>query len=204
MRTDPLEGITTTAYRGRQSEMQAIEDAVRTKAEILTRVYARDSKLIVTIFILTLLLIGSVLGNVWQGMTGVQIEPYVVRVDHLGNEQPLIRLTELPVTPEQTVVIGILMSWVEWVRTISEDRVILGQNWAKVEDYTTNAGLKQLEEFRHEQKLRQQLQRRVNITTPRIMPIPKTRSYTVEWQEKAYDENGQILMEESRNWTATT
>ena len=90
--------------------------------------------------------------NLWQGRTGVEQVPYVVLVDHLGNHAPLLKLAEQPVTPEQSIIIGTLMTWLEHVRMISSDSVVLGKNWERVEDYTSQAALKQLEGFRREQK----------------------------------------------------
>jgi type IV secretory pathway TrbF-like protein len=202
-RHDALHGVSTTAYVGRQRQTQDLEEVVREKAHILTRTYQRDSRLLWAVTVLSTLLLLSGAANLWQGRTGVQIEPYVVLVDHVGNHIPVLKLADLPVTPEQSIIVGTLMHWVEYVRTISSDRVVLGRNWEKVEDYTSTAGLHQLEGFRREQKLRQQLGRRVEISPPRVLPIRKSRSYTAEWEEKTYDQEGRLLPDESGRWTAT-
>ena len=200
---ESLNGVSTTAYVGRQRQTQDLEEAVREKARILTRTYQRDSRLLWAVAVLTTLLLMSGAGNLWQGRTGVQIEPYVVLVDHLGHHAPVLKLADLPVTPEQSIIVGTLMSWIEHVRTISSDSVVLGKHWEKVEDFTSTAALHQLEGFRREQKQRQQLGRRVEISPPRVLPIRKSRSYTAEWEEKTYDQDGRLLPDESGRWTAT-
>ena len=200
---EALNGVSTTAYVGRQRQAQDLAAAVQEKARILTRMYQRDNRLLWALAVMTTLLLLSGTANLWQGRTGVEQVPYVVLVDHLGNQAPLLKLADQPVTPEQSIIVGTLMTWLEHVRMISSDSVVLGKNWERVEDYTSQAFLKQLEGFRREQKQRQQLGRRVEITPPRLLPIQKARSYTAQWEEKTYDHNGQLLPEESGRWTAT-
>jgi type IV secretory pathway TrbF-like protein len=202
-RHDALNGVHTTAYRGRQGQAQALAAAVQEKTRILTRTYQRENRLLWALLLTTTLLCGTGAALIWQGRTGEREVPYVVLLDHLGNHAPLLTLTELPVTPEQSIIVGTLMMWLEHVRMISSDRVVLGRNWARVEDFTSTAALQQLEGFRREQKQRQQLGRRVEISAPRLLPIPKSRSYAAEWDEHTYDHQGQVLPEESGRWKAT-
>ena len=175
---EALNGVSTTAYAGRQRQAQALAAAVQEKTRILTRTYQRDNRLLWALAVMTTLLLLSGAANLWQGRTGVEQVPYVVLVDHLGNHAPLLTLADQPVTPEQSIIVGTLMTWLEHVRMISSDRVVLGKNWDRVEDYTSQAALQQLEGFRREQKQRQQLGRRVEITPPRLLPIQKARAYT--------------------------
>ncbi len=137
---ESLNGVSTTAYVGRQRQAQDLEEAVREKARILTRTYQRDNRLLWAVAGAHHPVAHSGAGNLWQGRTGVQKEPYVVLVDHLGNHAPVLKLADLPVTPEQSIIVGTLMSWLEHVRTISSDRVVLGRNWERVEDFTSTGG----------------------------------------------------------------
>jgi type IV secretory pathway TrbF-like protein len=200
---EALNGVHTTAYVGRQRAAQALEAAVQEKARILTRMDRRDNRLIVALLLTSTLLFGAGAALIWQGRTGEREVPYVILMDHLGNQDPLLKVADLPITPEQSIIVGTLMTWLEHVRQISSDSVVLGKNWAWVEDYTSPAALHQLEGFRREQKQRQQLGRRVEISPPRLMPILKARSYTAQWEEKTYDQDGRVLPEESGRWTAT-
>ena len=138
---DALNGVSTTAYVGRQHQAQALAAAVQEKTRILTRTYQRDNRLLWALAVITTLLLLSGAANLWQGRTGVEQVPYVVLVDHLGNHAPLLKLADQPVTPEQSIIIGTLMTWLEHVRMISSDSVVLGKNWARVEDFTSPAGL---------------------------------------------------------------
>jgi len=202
-RPDPLGGITTAAYRGRQQIVQHYDEGIEAKARGLTRIYKRDGGLIWAVIVLSSVLGLSAVGNLWQGSQGIREVPYVLLIDHLGQERPLMRVEELPVTPEQSQVIGVLMSWIELVRSVPGEAVQLGKNWEKVEAYSSNAALGQLRDYRAEQKQRQHLGRRVEITTPSILPIKNSRSYAVEWDEKTYNQEGREVKEESGRWKAT-
>jgi type IV secretory pathway TrbF-like protein len=202
-RPDPLGGVTTAAYRGRQRAVQHYDEGIEAKARGLTRIYKRDGGLIVAVTLLSGALCLSAAGNIWQGSQGIREVPYVLLIDHLGQERPLMRVEELPVTPEQSQVIGVLMTWVELVRSVPGEAVQLGKNWEKVEAYSSNAALGQLREYRAEQKQRQQFGRRVEIVTPSILPIKNSRSYAVEWEEKTYNQEGRVMPEESGRWKAT-
>ena len=80
------------------------------------------------------------------------------------------------------------MTWLEHVRQISSDSVVLGKNWERVEDYTSQAPLKQLEAFRREQKQRQQLGAGWRYV-PRL-PIQKSRSYTARGKRRPTTRTG--------------
>ena len=165
----------TTAYVGRQRQTQDLEAAVQEKTRILTRMYQRDNRLLWAL-VVTHDPAAALRGSATSGRAARACRkcPMCVLVDHLGNHAPLLKLADLPVTPEQSIIVGTLMTWLEHVRMISSDSVVLGKNWERVEDYTSQAALQQLEGFRREQKQRQQLGRRVEISPPRVMPDPES------------------------------
>jgi type IV secretory pathway TrbF-like protein len=140
----------------------------------------------------------------WLATSGVRVVPYVIRVDHLGHEQALERLPQMPLKPEQSVIHGVVLAWIEHVRSISNDPIVFVTNWDKVADYTTTAGLRQLTAFRQEQRARQHMGRRVQVTVGGVRPVGgDSQSSTVEWREEVYDPSGQLLTDESGLWTAT-
>jgi type IV secretory pathway TrbF-like protein len=146
----------------------------------------------------------STAAALWLATSGVRVIPYVVRVDQLGQEQALTALPSSPLKPEQSVIHGVLTTWIEQVRSISNDIIVFTRNWDRVKDYTTTAGLRQLQDFRKEQAIRQQMGRRVQITVGQVLPIGgASNSYTGEWREEVYDQTGQLLLEESGLWKAT-
>jgi type IV secretory pathway TrbF-like protein len=198
------DGIQITRYGSRQEATKIRDEEVTRRAEGITRIVKRDGGLIFCLVLTLLLLAASVGANMWQGMTGVITEVQVLMLDHLGQERPLVRLTDLPVTPEQTQVMGVLMNWIEWNRVIFLDAVQVKKNWDRADVFTSNAVIRQLADFRREQKYRlEEVHRRVEITQPLVLPNgSKSRSYTVEWDETARDMEGHLVPSECGKWKA--
>ena len=69
---EALNGVSTTAYVGRQRQAQDLEAAVQEKARILTRTYQRDNRLLWALAVMTTLLAALGAANIWQGRTGVR------------------------------------------------------------------------------------------------------------------------------------
>lgn len=200
---DPLAGIDTKPYAGRQRQQQDIEQAILAKASRESRREQRDGRLIMAVVVLTCLLAGSVLGNVIQGLLGVRVEPYLIMVDHLGTQSAPMRLSEVTITAEQSHVFGKLMDWVEWVRMISSDAVVMSKVWERVSEYTSHAGMNMLEAYRTQQKERQQQGKRVQVSKPQVQHLSGSRSYHVEWDECTFTHEGRLILEESAYWKAT-
>lgn len=194
-----LDGIDTSQYAGRQAAMR---EACEREENRRIRKDKRDGRLIGAVLVVTCLLIPSVVGNIVQGMLGIRVEPYVILMDHLGNERPMIKVAEMTATPEESMIMGVLTNWIEDVRRISSDAKMMNDNWDRAEQYTSQVLLEQLTEYRAQQKIRQQTGMRVQITTPIVMPIRGTRSYHLEWREETIDPNGALVVKESGYWTA--
>ena len=197
-------GIHLAAHTGRQEAVNRIEDARRTRSNTLARAYQATARWQAVALGLLGTTVLSTAAVAWLATSGVRVVPYVVRVDQLGQEQPLTSVPSTPVKPEQSVIHGVIMAWIEHVRSISNDVIVFAQNWDKVADYTTTAGLRQLAAFRNEQAIRQQMGRRVQVTVGAVLPVGGlSHSYTVEWREDVYDQGGQLLVDESGRWKAT-
>jgi type IV secretory pathway TrbF-like protein len=197
------DGIATAAYGSRVTAVQQLEEAQREQAHSVVRIYKRDAGLLMCVILETLLLAVAMLVVYWQGMHGVRIEYELIVMDHLGNVMPKIRLSDETVTPEVAQIMGMLTHWVYWQRVLGDDPVATAQNWATADLYTSNAAIAQLETYRREQKVRQQDQhRRIEVADVRVLPIPKSRSYIVEWDEHVRDEQGRLVREECGKWKA--
>lgn len=199
-----MHGMVTTAHQGPQAAISRAEQGQRalsnTVAQLL-RDKARWQGISLCLGATTVLCAG---GLTWLALAGVRVEPYVVRVDQLGQEQVLRPASARPEPPTPTLIHGVVVQWVEHVRAISSDVVVFGANWDKVADYSTTACLRQLQAFRHEQARRQQHGRRVQVQVGTFLPVGgHSHSYTIEWREDAYDPSGQWLVEESGLWKAT-
>lgn len=196
-------GISTTDYASRVTEVQLIEEAQQQLARDVVRVYQRDAGLLICLFVTLSALLLSVAGNIYQGVHGVRVEYELLVMDHLGNLLPKVRLSDETVTPEVSQIMGMLTHWIFWQRVLGDDPVATAQNWEMADLYTSNAAIAQLADYRREQKIRQHEQhRRVEVANARVLPIPKSRSYIVEWDENVRDEHGRLVREECGRWKA--
>jgi type IV secretory pathway TrbF-like protein len=197
------ERIQTKGYAGRQRWFQDMEQLVLERRDRLGRMVQRDGRLIVTILVMSLLLSGAVLGNILQGLLGVRTEVQVLLLDHLGNERPLIRLTDLPATPEQLQILEVLGAWIRAVRLISKDGRVMNASWDWLHDFTSQTLLTRLEGYKKDQMQRQQTGVSVYITKPSLQRLSTSRSYYVEWDECTVSPEGRLLLEQSAAWKAT-
>jgi type IV secretory pathway TrbF-like protein len=204
-RNGHLQAIDTRPYVGAQSTIQGIEVALAQKAARIAGERRAGAWNGVALTVLSLGLVGSVAMNVYQGHQGVREVPYVVSIDQFGQERPALRLVDELVKPEQSVIMAVLINWLELVRPISNDPAVLGKNWAKADDYMSNAMLQHITTYRSDQKARQEQGLRVELTQPpTLLPIAgSTRSYTAEWEEIAYNPQGEPVPYESGRWKAT-
>jgi type IV secretory pathway TrbF-like protein len=198
-----FERIQTKGYAGRQRWFQDMEQLILERRNRLGRIMKRDSGLIVSIIILTGLLAVSVLGNIVQGMTGVRTEVQVLRIDQLGNVQPLMKLSQMPAAPEELQVTETLTTWIKMVRTITPAGRIMNDMADWLKDYTSQVLLNRLEGYRKEQMLRQQTGIQVSITKPTVQRLSGPRSYHVEWDECTWSPEGRLILEQSAVWKAT-
>ena len=67
---EALNGVSTTAYVGRQRQAQALAAAVQEKTRILTRTYQRDNRLLWALAVMTTLLLLSGAGEPLAGPHG--------------------------------------------------------------------------------------------------------------------------------------
>jgi type IV secretion system protein VirB5 len=77
-------------------------------------------------------------GLVWQSARG-HIVPWVVQVDRLGEAQA-VAPAEADYRPTDPQVAFHLARFIEQVRSISADPVIVRQNWLRAYDFTTDKG----------------------------------------------------------------
>jgi type IV secretion system protein TrbF len=75
---------------------------------------------------------------VWQGARGT-IVPWVVEVDTHGSPQVVAPATA-PFTPSDPQIAWHLARFIEQVRSISADPIIVRQNWLKAYDFVTDQG----------------------------------------------------------------
>ena len=82
---------------------------------------------------------------VWQSTSGT-VMPWVVQVDQLGQAQA-IAPAEAEYRPTDPQIAWHLARFIEQVRSIPADPIVLRQNWLRAYDYTTDRGALALNDF---------------------------------------------------------
>lgn len=144
-----------------------------------------------------LLSAGLATGLVWQSARGT-IVPWVVQVDRIGEAQA-IAPAEADYHPTDPQVAWHLARFIEQVRAIPADPIIVRQNWLRAYDFTSDRGALALNDFaRANDPFTKvgKVQLAVEVSSV-IRASPD--SFRVAWIERRY-ENGQIAGTE--RWTA--
>ena len=144
-----------------------------------------------------LLSAGLASGLVWQSARGT-IVPWVVQIDRLGEAQAVAPAVA-DYHPTDPQVAWHLARFIEQVRAIPADPIIVRQNWLRAYDFTSDRGALALNDFaRANDPFTKvgKVQLAVEVSSV-IRASPD--SFRVAWIERRY-ENGQIAGTE--RWTA--
>lgn len=140
---------------------------------------------------------GLACGLVWQSARG-SVTPWIVEIDQLGQAQAVspANSTYRPTDPQ---IAFHLARFIENVRGLSADAIVLRQDWLRAYDFTTDRGAAALNDYARVNdpfaKLGK-LQVAVEVSSV-IRASPE--SFRVAWIERRYD-NGQLAATE--RWTA--
>jgi len=144
-----------------------------------------------------LLATGLAIGLVWQSLRG-NVVPWVVQVDKYGEAQA-ISPALASYKPTDAQIAWHLARFIDQVRSIPADAVIVRQNWLSAYDFTTDKGAAALNDYA-----------RVNDPFAKIGKVQvavdvssviraSDSSFRVAWTERRY-ENGALATTE--RWTA--
>jgi type IV secretion system protein TrbF len=159
------------------------------------RVQARNWRLMA--FGSLILSAGLASSLVWQSTLGT-ITPWVVEVDRLGQAQAVSPANPF-YQPSDPQIAFHLARFIEGVRGLSADAIVLRQDWLRAYDFTTDRGAAALNDYA-----------RVNDPFARLGKVQiaveissviraSPDSFRVAWIERRYD-NGQLAATE--RWTA--
>jgi type IV secretion system protein VirB5 len=136
-------------------------------------------------------------GLVWQSTHG-SVVPWVVRVDKLGQAQAVAPATA-DYTPSDPEIAWYLAHFIEMVRSLPADPIVVRQNWLAAYDFTTTAGATALNEYARANdpfaKLGKQ-QIAVDVSSV-IRASPD--SFRVAWVEHRYQDGA---LADTTRWTA--
>ena len=134
---------------------------------------------------------------VWQSARGT-IMPWVVQVDKLGQAQAVAPAIA-DYRPTDPQIAWHLARFIEHVRSIPADPVIVRQNWLRAYDFTTDHGAAALNDYaRANDPFTKVGKHQVAVEVSSVIRASPD-SFRVAWTERRY-ENGQLAATE--RWTA--
>ena len=134
---------------------------------------------------------------VWQSAQG-SITPWVVEVDRLGQAQRVAPANTdyLPTDPQ---IAYHLARFIEDVRGLPADAIVLRQNWLRAYDFTTDRGAAALNDYARTNDPFARLGKvQVSVEVSSVIRA-SMESFRVAWVQRAYD-NGSLSSTE--RWTA--
>jgi type IV secretion system protein TrbF len=134
---------------------------------------------------------------VWQSIGGT-VTPWVVEVDRLGQVQAVAPADSsyLPTDPQ---IAFHLARFVEDVRGLPADGIVLRQNWLRAYDFTTDRGAAALNDFaRNNDPFANLGKLQISVEVSSVIRA-SPGSFRVAWIQRAY-ENGSLSATE--RWTA--
>ncbi|MBK5945798.1 conjugal transfer protein TrbF [Rhodobacter veldkampii DSM 11550] len=134
---------------------------------------------------------------VWQSARGTVV-PWVVQVDNLGQAQTVAPAAAdyMPTDPQIAWHLG---RFIEQVRAIPADPIIVRQNWLRAYDWTTDRGAAALNDYaRANDPFSRVGRQQVSVEVSSVIRASPD-SFRVAWIERHF-ENGQLATTE--RWTA--
>ncbi|MBO9460715.1 conjugal transfer protein TrbF [Labrenzia sp. R5_0] len=159
------------------------------------RVQARNWRLMAFGCLLLSAGLGTALA--WQSTQGT-ITPYVVEVDRLGAAQAVAPATA-DYRPTDPQIAYHLSRFIENVRQIPADPIVLRQNWLRAYDFTTDRGAVALNDYaRVNDPFAKVGETQISVEVSSVIRASES-SFRIAWIERRYT-NGQLAATE--RWTA--
>ena len=159
------------------------------------RVQARNWRLMA--FGSLILSVGFASALVWQSARGTVV-PWVVQVDNLGQAQTVAPANAdyRPTDPQIAFHLG---RFIEQVRAIPADAIIVRQNWLRAYEWTTDRGAAALNDYARANDPFAKVGRQQAAVEVSSVIRASPNSFRVAWTERHF-ENGQLATTE--RWTA--
>jgi len=159
------------------------------------RVQAKNWRLIA--FGSLILSAGLASGLVWQSARGT-ITPWVVQVDRLGQAQAVAPATA-DYQPTDPQIAYHLARFIEDVRSLPVDPIVLREQWLRAYDFTTDRGAAALNDFARANDPFADLGKvQISVEVSSVIRA-SPESFRVEWIERRYEDGALAATE---RWTA--
>jgi type IV secretion system protein TrbF len=140
---------------------------------------------------------GLAVGLVWQSARGT-ITPWVVEVDKLGQAQAVAPAVA-DYRPTDPQIAWHLARFIEEVRSIPDDAVVLRQNWLDAYDYVTDKGALALNNYARTSDPFSKLGKiQISVEVSSVIRASDD-SFRVEWVEHHYADN---VLASTERWSA--
>jgi type IV secretion system protein VirB5 len=134
---------------------------------------------------------------VWETARGTVV-PWVVQVDRLGQAQA-VAPAQAGYTPSDPQIAWYLARFIEEVRSIPADPVIVRQDWLRAYDFTTSAGAVALNEYaRANDPFTKVGRQQIAVDVSSVIRASPS-SFRVEWVERRYQDGA---LADTERWTA--
>lgn len=134
---------------------------------------------------------------VWQGARG-SVTPWVVQVDRFGEAQA-VGPADAQYRPTDPQIAWHLSRFIEQVRSIPADPVVVRQNWLRAYDYATDRGALALSDYaRADDPFAKLGTTQVSVDVSSVIRASPT-SFRVAWTERRYVDGG---LAGTERWTA--
>lgn len=141
--------------------------------------------------------IGLAGGLVWQSTHG-SIVPWVVQVDKLGQAQAIGPATA-DYTPSDPQIAWYLAHFIELVRSLPADPIVVRQNWLEAYDFTSTSGAQALNDYaRANDPFAKLGHQQVSINVSSVIRASPS-SFRVEWIERRYEDGA---LADTSHWAA--
>jgi len=125
------------------------------------------------------------------------VQPFLI--EHNGTTCEAVGLGKLPVwnyTPQENEYRHFLSAWLQMVRSVSIDPVVVKHNWLDAYRFTTQAAANQLNDWaQKDDRLTKIGQETVSVEVISINPIAESRSFQIRWSETVRNREGAIKMQ---------
>jgi type IV secretory pathway TrbF-like protein len=136
-------------------------------------------------------------GLVWQSTHGTVV-PWVVQVDKLGQAQAVAPATA-DYTPSDPQIAWYLAQFIQDVRGVPADPIVVRQNWLQAYDFTTTAGATALNEYaRADDPFAKLGKQQIAIDVSSVIRASPD-SFRVAWVEHRYQDGA---LADTTRWTA--
>ncbi|MGE4280817.1 MAG: type IV secretion system protein VirB5 [Stygiobacter sp.] len=159
------------------------------------RVQARNWRLMA--FGSLILSAGLAGGLFWQLARGTVV-PWVVQVDKLGEAQA-VAPAQVHYQPTDPQIAWYLARFIEWVRSVPADPVIVRQNWLRAYDFTTTTGATALNDYaRADDPFAKIGKQQVAVEVSSVIRASPS-SFRVAWVQRRYQDG---VLADTTRWSA--